>query len=234
MAALPVLFGTGQQYAHACEVEHGFRVIDLAFVEAPDPRLSLEDWKHFARAFSCISSAQQQMLAIIWREQRVTLASLSSMTWMPREDVWADYLLPFLDSDLIRRSGPRSYEPTEWSEWRPCPVVTVEAKLSDWRCALAQATDNKKRSDFSYVAFPSGGLAQRDVVHREASRLGIGVIEVSPTTQPMIILKAKRVREKKSPERWTFLLSILADLVCSKHKWCMQAFPGAGVADASV
>jgi hypothetical protein len=57
-------------------------------------------------------------------------------------------------------------------------LVGVEAKLSDWSRAVAQAAMNRYAVDVSYVAMPvtrtSGGLLE------EAARHGVGVLSVGP------------------------------------------------------
>jgi hypothetical protein len=220
-ASLPGLFGKGQEYAHACEVPDGSRVVDIVFADIPDPCRMLEDCQYYAKGFTRLSNAQVFVLAIIWRVRRITVAKLSSMTWTSGKVIRGGYINPLADLGLIRRSGQKSYEPTEWSKWEPMSVITVEAKLTDWRCALEQASDNKRRSDFSYIAFPAVGLARRKEVLDETKAHGIGIIEVNPNADPTIVLNAKRVRRSKDPQRWAFYLRILIELISMNDRWTL-------------
>jgi hypothetical protein len=193
------------------------------FATTPDPRKVLDDWKEFARGFGRLTSTLMFVLAIIWREQRVTLAKLGSLTYFPPETARRNFIDPLLDLGLIQPFGTRSYEPSSWCEWRPSKVVTVEAKLTNWRIALEQASDNRQRSDFSYAAFPADGLAHRDAVLNEARSKGVGIIEVSPDTGPIIVLEGKGQYRQRKIEKWVLSLRILVGLLRMPDRWAFAS-----------
>lgn len=220
-ASLPVLFGDGQAFFQACEVPDGARVVDIVFANTQDPKQILKNWKSCERGLNRLSIPQLSVLSLIWRERRITIRKLSATTWLPAEVIRHDYLEPFLEVDLVRRSGRKSYEPTDWSIWEPGSVYTVEAKLKDWQCALDQAFDNKKRSDFSYVAFPSGRFTNKEGLHKKARSLGIGIIEVNSESGSSVLVNARRTNRFRDPGRWLFYLRILIGLLRKNSKWAL-------------
>jgi hypothetical protein len=219
-ASLPLLFNYNQNYyAHACEVFDGTRVVDIVFADTQDPKELIPNWMCFEKEFNKLSISQLLALSIIRHEKKITAKKLGFRTWQSINQVKKNFLEPFLEHGLIRRCTRLSYEPTEWSVWSPSSVIAIEAKLFDWRTALKQAHDNKKRSDFSYVALPHDVVLKRESLVRDANKLGIGVIGVSSEEGSSVILQAEKTKSSLDSSKWFFFLKILNDLLSINSKW---------------
>lgn len=88
-------------------------------------------------------------------------------------------VLPLL-SDLgwVTRTVAGSVRVRPEARWVGRRVVTVEAKLRDWRKALAQARRQQLSADAAYIALDSGALSGIRDHLAEVARGGIGVIAV--------------------------------------------------------
>ena len=64
--------------------------------------------------------------------------------------------------------------------WTPTTLIAIEAKLTDWGQALAQAYLHRWCVDYSYVALPTKAVTEARLA--EARRFGIGVIAVDSTS----------------------------------------------------
>lgn len=218
--SLPLLFEYNQScYAHACEVCDGARVVDIVSADTQNPKELIPDWAYFEKGFKKLSVSQLLALSIIRNERKITVNRLGFCTWQSPSQVKRNFIDPFLDYGLIRKCTRLSYEPTEWGAWSPSSVITIEAKLSDWRTALNQAYDNKKRSDFSYVALPSDVVVKRESLLSNATKLGVGVIGVSPVNGSSVFLPAIKTKRYLDTSKWFFFLKIFIDLLKINSKW---------------
>ena len=219
-ASLPLLFNYNQNYCvHACEVFDGARVVDIVSADTSDPKEVISDWMYFGKALKKLSTSQLIALSVIRQEKKITAKKLGFCTWQSANQVKENFIQPFLEYGLIKSCSRLSYEPTEWSEWTPSSVITIEAKLSDWRNALNQACDNKKRSDLSYVALPLEMAMKRESLIQDAKKDGVGVIGVSSDVGTSIILPAKNTKRHITSSKWFFFLKIFIDLLNINSKW---------------
>jgi hypothetical protein len=96
-------------------------------------------------------------------------------------------------SAVINRATDNAFSITaSWRQILP-EVVTVEAKVSDWRAALQQANRNRIFAHRSFVAFPED-LAER--VRRSPGflRHGVGILAVSNSGEVWVSRPARRNR----------------------------------------
>jgi hypothetical protein len=222
-SSLPLLFNYDQNcYAHACEVFDGARVVDLVSADTQDPKELIPDWMYFVKGLNKLSISQLLALSIIRQEKKITAKKLGLRTWQSPNQVKENYIEPFLEYGLIKHCTRISYEPTEWSVWSPSRVITIEAKLSDWRTALNQAHDNKKRSDLSYVALPQDLVTKRKSLSSTAKKLGVGIIGVSSNYGSSVFLPAKKTKRSLDPNKWFFFLKIFIDLLNINSKWTLS------------
>lgn len=194
----------------ACEVAHGSRVIDVLLSQALDPADVIADWGRYERALRSLSSQQTYVLSMIWSRGAVGAADLGRDAFVEQNALETKYLTPLEAKGLIRRSIQGTLRPTEWAHWRPSRLVAIEAKLSDWRGALVQALDNTRRTDYSYVAFPTNFVSTRPHVVDSARAAGIGVLAVPIHGAPRVLVKARRVSRTDSPEFWDLSLRLLS------------------------
>lgn len=78
-------------------------------------------------------------------------------------------------------------------------VVAIEAKVSDWRKAIAQAARNQLFSHRSFVALPIS-VAQRAAKADSINQLGIGILGVENDETITVVSKAIR----KRPKVWAY------------------------------
>lgn len=97
-------------------------------------------------------------------------------------------VVPLL-SDLgwIYREGDRYLRRRE-VEWAVRRVVTVEAKLGDWRRALYQARRQLTSSDATYIALDASSTNRVRPYLSELSAAGVGVLTVSAATSVVATL----------------------------------------------
>ena len=98
---------------------------------------------------------------------------------------------------LVRDSGRFALEPV-WRHILP-EIVAVEAKVSDWRRAFAQAARNQVLSHRSFVALPDS-VARRAVADDTSRALGIGVLGVADDGSVEVLRKAVSQR----PRVWAY------------------------------
>ena len=92
----------------------------------------------------------------------------------------------------------------ERDEWHPThryrslatSVVTVEAKLRDWRRGVMQASRHRLASDAAWLAVDSARSARAVEAKQWFVTYGVGlaVVSASGTVEPSIFPNAKRVR----------------------------------------
>jgi hypothetical protein len=217
--SLPGLLVPEGPYAVACEVPDGSRVVDIMYASLPAAGANMADLASFAETLSRLSVAQTMVLALIWREGRVSTQRLSGMTYLHPDKLECEYLKPFERSGLVLRDR-RSWIVGEWGEARPAQLVAVEAKLADWREALVQADDNRSRADLSYIALPEVDADRRRVeIGRRAQHLGVGVIELHSQGGATIVVRAKRAPARICRQKWQLSVRLLADALRTDGRW---------------
>jgi len=222
ICSLPNLFKVRNNYAHAQEVTEGSRIIDIVFARFHKSNKSFKNLIKYAKLFNRIQISQLQILAIIWKYKKITLSRISSLTYTNSDIMLRDFIKPLEDLELIQCAKRKTYMPKDWAGSDLGYIYTIEAKLNNWKSAFCQAIDNKKRSDFSYVAFPQGRLTNRDYILAEAESKGIGIIEVSPHNGSKILIEGKRAQSSRNLEKYVFILKIASELVRTGYKWTLK------------
>lgn len=217
--SLPGLLVPEGPYAVACEVPDGFRVVDIMYASLPEAEADIVGAAPFAERLSRLSIAQTMVLALVWREGRVSTQRLSRMTYLRQDRLESEYLKPFERSGLVLRDQ-RSWTVGAWGDARPAELVAVEAKLADWREALAQAQDNRIRADLSYIALPQLDAGRkRAELRRNALQMGVGVIELQSQGDARIVVKAKRAPARVCRQKWQLSVRLLADALRADGRW---------------
>lgn len=219
-ASLPGLLLPRGPYAMACEVPDGSRVIDIMCASVPGAGTGIPAGERIGSRLSRLSVAQTMVLALIWRERRITTARLGAMTYIPQDRLMRDYLALFERLNLIERDC-RSWRVGTWGELMPTQMIAIEAKLKDWRGVLAQAQDNLSRADFSYVALPRIDNPSERRFIREARDLGVGVITLEPDGGADVVLTAKPVPSRASGHKWSLSIRLLADALQPDGRWSL-------------
>lgn|SRR5215213_4263905 len=86
-------------------------------------------------------------------------------------------------------------------------VITIEAKVSNWQKAVAQAARNTIFSNYSYVAMPEI-VSRRVRQHQEFQLQGVGIVAINAQGEAWVTKRPRRHR----PKVWAYYyqLAILA------------------------
>lgn len=220
--ALPDIFDVQENYAHAQEVTEGSRVIDIVFTTFIKDYNHIEDLKKYAKTLKMASKSQLFTLAIIRKHKKISLNKISSLTYTNTKIILEEFLTPLIELGLIQVNSKEIFRLLKWPGWKVGDVITIEAKLHDWKSAFNQAIDNKKRADYSYIAFPSGKLITHKNVLFEAKSNGIGIIETNPRRGSRIIIKAKKTHLKANFDKHLFKLQVDCELLNEDCKWTIN------------
>lgn len=110
----------------------------------------------------------------------------------------AKYLKMLVDAKIIHdKSGVFSLSPI-WREILP-EIVTVEAKVKNWRKSVQQAYRNSIFAHRSFVALPEQ-VARRVKTDPVFSKLGIGLLAVNEKQQVYVLRRSRR----QNPRVWAY------------------------------
>lgn len=123
--------------------------------------------------------------------------------------VLEDRLNVLKSAGAVRLEGESFSLSEAWRNVLP-QIVSVEAKVNDWRKAFRQASRNKIFSHKSFIALPDN-VAKRASNAPEFRRLGIGILAVSSKGKVSIMVEAK----VNHPRVWLYYYRLA--LVAAKH-----------------
>lgn len=193
----------------AREVTAGNRVVDVVLAESQAPLDALADPPRLCSALNGLNKSQLEILALIWRSRSTSLARICKETWTPEGHVLEDWIRPLLNRGMIEQSGQRTYAAPMLAAWRPTLVIGIEAKLRDWKGALAQAVDNRSRCDWSFAAFPADERLPMDMIRSRAAESGVGIMVVGGAPGCRILLRPRLSPASKHATRWLLGLDML-------------------------
>jgi hypothetical protein len=185
-------------------------VIDLLLSEMAYPFKTPVDWPECQKALRSITGPQAFVLSMIWPRRSIRVNELCGATHTCAEKLDARYLVPLERKGLIERIRSGRVRTTEWGLCRPTRLIAVEAKLRDWRNALQQASDNTRRVDYSYAAFPKEVVEARPALVEEARRCGVGILGVDLNAGVRVVSRARLFPRAASPEYWDLGLRLIA------------------------
>jgi hypothetical protein len=113
-------------------------------------------------------------------------------------------------SVVVRDSERFSLDPA-WRSILP-EVVAIEAKVVDWRKAIAQAARNQLFAHRSFVALPTH-VAERAAADSDLCKLGIGVLGVEADGTVSIVREALARR----PKVWTYYYQLAHHVAQDTH-----------------
>lgn len=179
------VFGTGYIFAQR-ECPLGARIADIAvcsFNEKPAVG-------GLPRAIARLSAMDAHLLAEIVGF-RYTAAQLAARSFVPLSTVESK-VASLIRLGLVERIHGR-FAPTGWEAHLPAALYAIEAKLSDWRGAVAQAAYYRQFVDKSYVALPEK-FQSSSALFRECRRLRLGLILVSTSGAVRTCIPARSSR----------------------------------------
>lgn len=177
--------------AWSTEFIKGYRQIDVLAVSTNDFSEDTEKDAMMTAALRRLTYTQMEVLSFMGAKGRVSPQYLAKKTWLSLDEI-ERYIAEFIGLGLAQRTSRQSYGPTLWVKQLPKCIVSIEAKLSDWRTALKQALYNKPGVDFSYVAFPLEKFSGQKAVLCEFRRNGIGVLGISRSGNCEVLIYPRR------------------------------------------
>ncbi len=216
------LFPDSGTLVFAPEVTHHSRIVDLIVCDAGNPRDSIPEWAAYGRAMRSLSKRQLSVLSIIWSEGPVAPDRLARLTWTTPDVLAREYVVPLVHAGLIDRRKSGVLQATEWAEWRVKTIVAIEAKLSDWRNVVEQASDNALWADYSFIAMPGDGILRRDDVRAAVRDSRVGAISVHPDLGASVVARPRRGAHTLRRRRSQFATGLLSELL-NGDRWVSVA-----------
>jgi hypothetical protein len=96
---------------------------------------------------------------------------------------------------------------TKWARCIPSEIVVFEAKLVDWRSAVAQAEYYRSFADRAYVAMPST-MTTEDHLRPACRKAGVGLVALEPTGGTEVVSRAS-ARSPSPARRRAFAVEVL-------------------------
>lgn len=158
-------------------------------------------------ALAHIEMPTAHVLAYLRAVGRARLETISSRTGRPQELILR-CLHGLVEVDAVSTNEDTFSLSPHWREILP-EIITVEAKVSNWRKAVEQASRNRIFSHKSFVALPDR-VAQRIRSEKVFSQLGIGLLSVDANHDVTVVRRARR----HQPRVWTYYYQ-LASLVAN-------------------
>lgn len=179
-------------------------------------------------ALAQVEMPTAHILAYLRAVGRAKLETISDRTRRPQE-VILRCLNGLVEVQAVSNDAETfSLSPT-WREILP-EIISIEAKVSNWRKAVEQANRNRIFSHKSFVALPER-VAHRVRSEQIFSKLGIGLLSVDDDHQVSVVRRARR----SQPRVWTYyyqLASLVAsnfkgtkDALCSTNSRCASRVP---------
>lgn len=174
---------------------------------APDLVIVICEPQVFALAQT--EMATSEILAYLRAVGRARLDTISSRLRQPREII-IRRLNGLVDAEAVSNNSDTFSLLPRWRHILP-EIVTVEAKVSNWRKAIDQASRNRIFAHKSFVALPDR-VAKRVQSERIFGTLGLGLLSVDENHE-VKVLKQPRIGR---PRVWTYYYD-LAFLIAN-HK----------------
>ena len=153
-----------------------------------------------------LTTAHLQVLAHLYDVGQTTLEKLMADLIMPKTPL-EKILQELVNANLIQQRNGRVHRRSLKKVFAFERIIAIEAKLQDWRKALAQAAANFWFASHSYVLLPP--LRCLAEILKEAKKLGVGVFIFDGKTTTLVS-KPKQRRLPASYGSWLI------------HEWAIQ------------
>lgn len=182
----------------------------------PDLLIAICDPDVYALSNTDLSAAS--ILAYLRAVGRVRLQTLADRFCLPVKRI-ARSLDRLVEAQAVSTDGRMSFMLVpKWREILP-EIVTIEAKVVDWRRAAEQAGRNRIFAHRSYVALPHG-MARRVAGEPSICRYGIGVLSVGEDGDVVVVRNSR----KHKPKVWSYYY--LVALHAARYSGAQQTHDG--------
>lgn len=158
-----------------------------------------------------IEASNCRILAYLRMTKCADIESLMRVVKIPRKkvNIQIEWLL---DEKVIFSKSKGYFLCPTWSKILP-EIVTIEAKVTDWQKAVAQANRNKIFAHRSFIALPES-VAQRIRKEPILNKLGLGLLSVDEDGGVSILRKGRRFK----PFVWTYYYKLAFLLANNQRK----------------
>ena len=205
--------------AIAEELPVNYRIVDLAFAAVSQDCIGIAGNGNLKTAFNKLTLMELDALSVFYmNSKKISIQKLTRHFNMETPKLKKLYLEKFLSLGLITKVSRYTYQGTDWVEFQPNFVITVEAKLKRWKEALSQASDNLRFADYSYVAIDESIILKARVINifKESN---IGLISVSESGITKILHQPRRNRRFIDSDFGLQRLRLCRDIICQNSKW---------------
>lgn len=150
-----------------------------------------------------------EILAYLRAVRRAKLATITDRIRQPREII-IRCLDGLVQVEAVSNKCNTFYLSPAWREILP-EIITVEAKVANWRRAVEQASRNRIFAHKSFVALPDA-VAQRVRSESIFATLGLGLLAVNESHNVKVLKRPRR----RQPRVWTYYYE-LAFLIASHN-----------------
>jgi hypothetical protein len=151
--------------------------------------------------------ATSEILAYLRAVGRARLDTITSRLRQPREII-IRRLDGLVTAEAVSNNSNTFSLLPRWRDILP-EIVTVEAKVSNWRKAVDQASRNRIFSHKSFVALPER-VAQRVQSEKIFDTLGLGLLSVDESHAVAVLRQPRRGQ----PRVWTYYYDLAFLIAC--------------------
>ena len=221
LSIVPHLVRKDCSYAVTTELPSGYRIIDIIIATLPIT-WNKKDLTHFVSKLRPLTLQSLMILERIFTFGRISKMKLASELCIDQETLEKKYMLFLENLGLVKKVTAFSYEITEWVDFSPSEIISIELKLYRWKEAIEQALYNMRFADQSYVAFPKEIFDRYEKEMKIIQHNGIGLIVVANNGHAKVKARAKnnsQNSQKKRVDKGLQKLRILRDLVLLDNRW---------------
>lgn len=196
-------------------------------VGAGMPDFILATYRPEITKLSSTSEYYAGVLAFLRLVRIATAQTIAEKIGKPKKRI-QEALELLADAEAIETKGDAFKLTTRWRQILP-KTIAIEAKVSDWRRAVEQASRNSIFVHYSYVALPER-LSLRVAVDPIFDQVGVGVLSVAETGKVRIVRRALR----SSPIAWYYYYDLALTLNSSQaRRRCPFKYPSMTPANSS-
>jgi len=210
------VFSINKKIAIAEELTVSSRIIDLVFLTIENEDLLDEE---IINKLKRLNSSEQYILSLMSEYGDFSIQKIASDTFSDYYNIKNDYIKLFLNLNFIEQLSRYRFKVIEPLINSIGELYAVEAKLSRWKEAIAQAEDTKKFADYSYVAMDAEfANEKKNAIISHFTEKNIGLILVDEDGSLSTAVNTKKVNSKNKTESRLQQLKALQDFNTNK-KW---------------
>ncbi len=170
-----------------------------AALGVPDVTAIRYDWSSIRRreseGISPLETPAQIQVALTLQRTSLTINALAEKTALTPAHLRRTVIPQLLTHGWVKPTGVKSFSLAPSATFAHKRIVTVEAKLRDWRKAVGQARRQGHSSQAAYIALTERVAMNLNDHLDDIAMQGIGLISVSPTSRSVRIVSRPNVQK---------------------------------------